>query len=68
MHVNGLGSVPNIPPSAQPGSPQPVKPETPTEPKRSEDQVEISAKALAGEHDKAPDVPRAAFGSNQSGN
>jgi anti-sigma28 factor (negative regulator of flagellin synthesis) len=56
MHTSGLGPVPNIPSSSQTPPPQVVKLQTPTEPDRSEDRVEISPEALAGTQGEAPDV------------
>lgn len=56
MHTSGLGPVPNIPSSSKTPQPQVVKPQAPTEPNRSEDQVEISAEALAGAKGESPDV------------
>lgn len=55
MHINGLGSVPNIPSSQKPPSSQPVESQEPAEPHHSEDPVEISAKAT-GEKEEAPDL------------
>lgn len=55
MHINGLGSVPNIPSSQKPSSSQPVEPQRPTEPNRTEDRVEISAKATE-DQGEAPDL------------
>lgn len=56
MHVNGLGSVPNVP-SSQPGKPsQPADPQPPTEEKPSEEELEIPGVADSGERDAAPDA------------
>lgn len=56
MHVNGLGSVPNIPSSPRANSPQPIDPQNPAEPKRSEDGGEIPAESLSGEGGEASDA------------
>lgn len=55
MHINGLGSVPNIPSSQKPSSSQPVESQPPAETKPSEDQVEISAKRT-GDKGEPPDL------------
>ncbi len=56
MQINGLGSVPNIPSSSQTPPSKPVNPNTPSEPKPSEDRVEISSEALSGAKGEGPDV------------
>ncbi len=56
MHINGLGSVSNIPSSSQPPASKPADTSTPSETNRPADQVEISAEAQPAEGESAPDV------------
>lgn len=56
MHIPGLGSAANVPPTPRDRSPQPMDSQSPPESKPSEDRVEISANAQSVEPGEESDV------------
>ncbi len=56
MHINGLGSVPNLSSSSKPPAANPSESSKTSETNRPADQVEISAEAQPADGESAPGV------------